>query len=323
MGSSQNESQREQGPDAHSALKEMLMQRIGGVELCPDEYGSSDRDNDTAPKVFYCAPSITPAEPSIELNPPQAILQSDRISSGRPSVGSRVFRTVARGFIVITMVGAGFSLLSYGDEREKDIVSAWDRSLSWLSSVSRTNSSEGSDVTAEPVAKTVAAEPAVAAEPIAKTVAAEPAVTAEPVSKTVAAEPAVTAEPVPKTVAAEPAVAAEPVAKTVAAEPVSRPSDQKSSQNTALVPEASSIQSAPASVTTGLSSELQHQLETMASDLAIVRRVVERLAARQDQMARDIATLQAPEQKVSQIHHRPVRLRPSGFRENGGGAEYR
>ena len=308
MGSSQNESQREQGPDAHSALKEMLMQRIGGVELCPDEYGSSDRDNDTAPKVFYCAPSITPAEPSIELNPPQAILQSDRISSGRPSVGSRVFRTVARGFIVITMVGAGFSLLSYGDEREKDIVSAWDRSLSWLSSVSRTNSSEGSDVTAEPVAKTVAAEPAVAAEPIAKTVAAEPAVTAEPV---------------PKTVAAEPAVAAEPVAKTVAAEPVSRPSDQKSSQNTALVPEASSIQSAPASVTTGLSSELQHQLETMASDLAIVRRVVERLAARQDQMARDIATLQAPEQKVSQIHHRPVRLRPSGFRENGGGAEYR
>jgi hypothetical protein len=305
MGSSQNESQREQGPDAHSALREMLMQRIGGVELCPDEYASSDRGNDTVPREFHCAPSITPAEPSVELNPPQVILQSDRISSDRPSVGSRVFRTVARGFIVITMVGAAFSLLSYGDEREKDIVSAWDRSLSWLSSVSRTNSSEGSNVATEPVAKTFAAVPS------SKTGAAES------VSKAAGAEPVVATEPVAKTVAVE------PVAKTVAAEPVSRPSDQKSTQNAALVPEASSIQSAPASVTTGLSSELQHQLETMASDLAIVRHVVEKLAARQDQMVRDIAALQAPEQKVNQIHRRSLRLRSSAFRENGGGPEHR
>ena len=245
MASAQNETQRvqhEQGPDTISALREMLLQdpRIG-------------RD-DTAPKKFHHAPSISPAEPSIELNPQQAILQGDGTSSDRPSVGRRVFHTVAHDFIVIIMVGAVFFLLSFGDDKKKDIVSAWDLSLSWLSSVLRTNSSQVSDVAAEPVSKT-------------------------------------------------------------AAEPVSGTSDQKSSQNTALLPEAPSIQSAPVSVATGLSSESQHQLEMMASDLAIVRHVVEQLAARQDQMARDIATLQAPEQKVSPRHRRSLSLRSSASRE--------
>jgi hypothetical protein len=253
MASAQIETQRvqhEQGPDTISALREMLLQdpRIG-------------RD-DTAPKEFHDAPSISPAEPSIELNPQQAILQGDGTSSDRPSVGRRVFHTVAHDFIVIIMVGAVFFLLSFGDDKKKDIVSAWDLSLSWLSSVLRTNSSQVSDVAAEPVSKT----------------------------------------------------AAEPVSKT-AAEPVSGTSDQKSSQNTALLPEAPSIQSAPVSVATGLSSESQHQLEMMASDLAIVRHVVEQLAARQDQMAQDIATLQAPEQKVSPRHRRSLSLRSSASRE--------
>jgi len=249
MASAQNETQRvqhEQGPDTISALRKMLLQdpRIG-------------RD-DTAPKEFHDAPSISPAEPSIELNPQQAILQGDGISSDRPSVGRRVFHTVAHDFIVIIMVGAVFFLLSFGDDKTKDIVSAWDLSLSWLSSVLRTNSSQVSDVAAEPVSKT-------------------------------------------------------------AAEPVSETSDQKSSQNTALVPEAPSIQSAPVSVATELSSESQHQLEMMASDLAVVRHVVEQLAARQDQMARDIATLQVPEQKVSPRHRRSLSLRSSAPREKAVG----
>jgi hypothetical protein len=45
---------------------------------------------------------------------------------------------------------------------------------------------------------------------------------------------------------------------------------------------------------------LQHQLETIAGDLASVRRLVEQLAARQSQMAQDLATLQAAERDVSQ-----------------------
>lgn len=45
---------------------------------------------------------------------------------------------------------------------------------------------------------------------------------------------------------------------------------------------------------------LQHQLEAIAGDLASVRRLVEQLAARQSQMAQDLATLQAAERDVSQ-----------------------
>jgi hypothetical protein len=45
---------------------------------------------------------------------------------------------------------------------------------------------------------------------------------------------------------------------------------------------------------------LQHQLETIAGDLASVRRLVEQLAARQSQMAQDLASLQAAERDVSQ-----------------------
>ena len=38
----------------------------------------------------------------------------------------------------------------------------------------------------------------------------------------------------------------------------------------------------------------------MVSDLAVVRRIVEQLAAKQEQMAQDIATLQATKQNVSE-----------------------
>jgi hypothetical protein len=70
-----------------------------------------------------------------------------------------------------------------------------------------------------------------------------------------------------------------------AAKPVFKPLDQMLTQNTAVLP--------------GSAPELQYQLEAMASDLAAVRRLVDQLAARQDQMARDIATLQGAEQNVS------------------------
>ena len=72
-----------------------------------------------------------------------------------------------------------------------------------------------------------------------------------------------------------------PAASDVAAKPVSKTSEQ-------------------ASVAAGSSPEAQHQLETMVSDLAVVRRIVEQLAAKQEQMAQDIATLQAAEQNVSE-----------------------
>jgi hypothetical protein len=58
--------------------------------------------------------------------------------------------------------------------------------------------------------------------------------------------------------------------------------------------------SAPAPVPPGSAQELQRQLETIAGDLAAVRRLAEQLAARQNQMAQDLATLQAAERDVSQ-----------------------
>jgi hypothetical protein len=45
---------------------------------------------------------------------------------------------------------------------------------------------------------------------------------------------------------------------------------------------------------------LKRQLETLASNLSVIRDIVEKLTDKQEQMARDIATLQATEQNVSQ-----------------------
>ena len=61
----------------------------------------------------------------------------------------------------------------------------------------------------------------------------------------------------------------------------------------------------------------QHQLETMVSDIAVVRRIVERLAAIQEQMAGDFATLQKSDQnvrqKVSLPPHSPAAVPPRKY----------
>jgi hypothetical protein len=77
---------------------------------------------------------------------------------------------------------------------------------------------------------------------------------------------------------------------------------------------AAVTQSAPASVVAKASPELQQQFETIAGDLATVRRIVEQLAAKQEQMAQDIATLQAAElnvsQKLSSLEAAAIRVPP-------------
>jgi hypothetical protein len=91
-----------------------------------------------------------------------------------------------------------------------------------------------------------------------------------------------------------------PPKSDVATDAVSTTSDQPPSGTTVILPTASASQPTPTSTATEASPDLKKQLEAMASDLAIVRRIVEQVAARQDQMARDIATLQADEQDVRQ-----------------------
>jgi uncharacterized protein YoxC len=64
-------------------------------------------------------------------------------------------------------------------------------------------------------------------------------------------------------------------------------------------PAAAASTSAEATEANNLSREIQQQLQTIAGDLAVVRRTVEQLANKQEQMAQEIASLQATEQNAS------------------------
>ena len=227
------------GPNILPALREMLIQdpRIGRVEGQPDKSDCVDSKHagheydETARKDFHPAPSITPEESSFELSPRQASLQREGVSKDRGSVATRLFHTIARGFVSIATIGIAFALLSYGDDEQRDLVRARDLSLNWLSAV-RNSLSQGADV----------------------------GVVAFPESL-----------------------------------------DQAPSQRiSALPPEAPGIQPAPPPAVAGSSLELRRELEAMASDLSAVRYLLEQLAARQDQMGRDVAALQAAEEGFSQ-----------------------
>jgi hypothetical protein len=88
------------------------------------------------------------------------------------------------------------------------------------------------------------------------------------------------------------------------------PDGPVSSQNAALPQSPPVTQSTtPASgITAG---ELVQQLEPITRDLAVVRRSLEQLAAKQEQMAQNIATLQAAEQDIRQKMSSPPPSRPA------------
>jgi hypothetical protein len=56
----------------------------------------------------------------------------------------------------------------------------------------------------------------------------------------------------------------------------------------------------PTPVAIGEIPELQLQLQTMVGDLAVLQRIVEQVASKQEQISRDIATLQATEQNINE-----------------------
>lgn len=74
---------------------------------------------------------------------------------------------------------------------------------------------------------------------------------------------------------------------------------QMSAQDAALAPSGAVAQGA-ASATPPIPPALAQQLATMTGDLAAVRHSLDEFAAKQDQMAQTIATLQAAEQDISQ-----------------------
>jgi hypothetical protein len=92
------------------------------------------------------------------------------------------------------------------------------------------------------------------------------------------------------------------------------PDGPVSAQNAALPQSAPLTQSAaPASaVAVG---ELVQQIEPITRDLTIVRRSLEQIAAKQEQMAQNIATLQAAEQDIRQKMASPPPSRPASPRK--------
>ena len=95
-----------------------------------------------------------------------------------------------------------------------------------------------------------------------------------------------------------PFLGANPSARAL--EGFSKSSDQVSTQDKISAKEARFIQSTPVSVMAGSSPQIQQQLETMASQLAIVRGLAEQLTVSQKKMAQDIAALETAKENLSQ-----------------------
>jgi hypothetical protein len=92
---------------------------------------------------------IRPMKPSI--HPPRSSSPKDKVTSDRPSVGSRVFRTLAR-FLIAVLIGVGGTLAwqSHGDAA-RDMVIARAPTLAWLLSVSTTKSPAVAATSPDPV----------------------------------------------------------------------------------------------------------------------------------------------------------------------------
>jgi len=74
----------------------------------------------------------------------------------------------------------------------------------------------------------------------------------------------------------------------------------KSLAGSDVATEPASETSGQASVAATSSHDLQHQLETMVSDLAVMRHMVEQVAAKQEQMTQDIAALRSAQQNLGE-----------------------
>ena len=80
--------------------------------------------------------------------------------------------------------------------------------------------------------------------------------------------------------------------------------------NTAL-PQSAPVPQRPVPASTVTAGELVQQLEPISRDLTVVRCSLEQLAAKQEQMVQNIATLQAAEQDIKQKMSSPPPSRPA------------
>jgi len=182
-------------------------------------------------------PSPDPRIRIVSANSPEIIpipelkrLARDNRAAGRPSIGRRMIRAVAR-FCITALIGVGATLAwqTHGDQAN-EIIKTWAASLGQRLAAASTTKS--------------AAEITLAA--------------------------------------AQTAIPVQPAAHDVALAQ-SRPGPQ--------IPPASVGQAAPAAAST-------QQLDSIVKNLAMVQKGVEQLGAKQEEMARNIATLQAAEQDI-------------------------
>jgi hypothetical protein len=89
-----------------------------------------------------------------------------------------------------------------------------------------------------------------------------------------------------------------PTGSNVATKLASKTTDEATTQNPTHPQATLSIQPMPAA--SGIPVQLQHRLEDMANDIAVMQRTVEKLISRQELMAEDITQLQSNEQNVIQ-----------------------
>jgi hypothetical protein len=78
------------------------------------------------------------------------------------------------------------------------------------------------------------------------------------------------------------------------------PPDSMVSGQNAVLPQSAPVAQTGEATAALTSHELAQQLEPVVRDLAVVRQSLEQLAAKQDQMVQNIATLQAAEQDIRQ-----------------------
>ncbi len=95
------------------------------------------------------APLVPNVEPLLHAPPRPSGFNNDHLASDGPSIGGRIFRTLARFFIAVLIgVGATLAWQSHGDDA-KQIVRTWAPSLGWLLPVSTTTSPPDGPVSAQ------------------------------------------------------------------------------------------------------------------------------------------------------------------------------
>jgi hypothetical protein len=233
--------------------------RAGKLSLRPQAGGPFD--NATAGRAFHLSPGIAAAEPTVDLKRPSA--------TKKRSFQSRLSRVIVNCLIIFALVGAAVAWAQYADDQTRTEIQAqaaktWDLASGWLSSALHMDTRPSSDVAAMPY-------PQNASETSTQASLQDAAASQAPPVSQPASQPA--SEPAPRLPAARPALA--PAQARAVAQPIQAP------------------------VATELTPQVQQKFDALQNDIADIRRLVERVASRQEQITRDMMTLQTTQQLLA------------------------